>query len=131
MEIHIRIIGVLLVALAFVHVVFPKYFRWKEELNSISLINKELMEVHTFFIALVVFLMGLLCLTSTTELIGTKLGKTITLGLGIFWITRLFIQFFGYSVELWKGKTFETVVHILFSIVWAYFSFVFLWAATH
>ncbi len=131
MEIHIRIIGALMVALAFVHVVFPKYFGWKEELNSISLINKEMMEVHTFFIALVVFLMGLLCLTSTTELISTKLGKTITLGLGIFWIIRLFIQFFGYSVELWKGKTFETVVHILFSIVWAYFSFVFLWAATH
>lgn len=131
MEIHIRIIGALMVALAFVHVVFPKYFRWKEELNSISLINKELMEVHTFFIALVVFLMSLLCLTSSTELISTKLGKTITLGLGIFWIIRLFIQFFGYSVDLWKGKTFETVVHILFSIVWAYFSFVFLWAATH
>ena len=131
MEIHYKIIGVLLMALALVHVIFPKYFKWKEELKSLSLINRQMMTVHTFFIALVVFLMGLLCLTSTTDLIETKLGKTISLGLGIFWSTRLFIQFFGYSTELWKGKTFETIVHILFSLVWTYLSVVFLWTATH
>jgi len=131
MEIHYKIIGVLLMALALVHVIFPKYFKWKEELKSLSLINRQMMTVHTFFIALVVFLMGLLCLTSTTDLIETKLGKTISLGLGIFWSTRLFIQFFGYSTELWKGKTFETIVHILFSLLWTYLSVVFLWTATH
>lgn len=118
-------------ALALVHVIFPKYFNWKEELKSLSLINRQMMSIHTFFIALVVFLMGLLCLTSTTELIETKLGKTISLGLGIFWSTRLFIQFFGYSSELWKGKTFETMAHILFSLLWTYLCVVFLWTATH
>lgn len=131
MEIHYKIIGVLLIALALVHVIFPKYFNWKEELKSLSLINRQMMTVHTFFIALVVFLMGLLCLYSTKELIESKLGKTISLGLGIFWSMRLFIQFFGYSTELWKGKTFETVVHILFSLLWTYLSVVFLWTATH
>ena len=131
MEIHYKIIGVLLTALALVHIIFPKYFNWKEELKSLSLINRQMMTVHTFFIALVVFLMGLLCLISTTDLIETKLGKTISLGLGIFWSIRLFIQFFGYSTALWKGKTFETVVHISFSLFWTYLSVVFLWTATH
>lgn len=131
MEVHFKIIGVLLMTLALVHVIFPKYFNWKEELKSLSLINRQMMTVHTFFIALVVFLMGLLCLTSSTELIETKLGKTISLGLGIFWSIRLFIQFFGYSTELWKGKTFETVVHILFSLLWTYLSVAFLWTAAH
>lgn len=131
MVIHFKIIGGLLIILALVHVIFPKYFNWKEELKSLSLINRQMMTVHTFFIALVVFLMGLLCLTSATELIETKLGKTITFGHGIFWSTRLFIQFFGYSTELWKGKTFETLVHILFSLLWTYLSVVFFWSATH
>jgi len=131
METHFKIIGVLLVALALVHIIFPRYFKWKEELKSLSLINRQMMAVHTVFIALIVFLIGLLCLTSATELIETKLGKTISLGLGIFWTTRLFIQFFGYSTELWKGKTFETAVHILFSLLWAYLSIVFLWTATN
>jgi hypothetical protein len=125
MEIQIRIIGILLIALAFLHLIFPKYFNWKEELKSLSLVNREMMIVHTFFIALTVFLMGLLCLISANDLIETSLGKTISLGFGIFWTVRLFIQFFGYSSELWKGKTFETVVHILFSLLWAYMSCVF------
>jgi hypothetical protein len=72
-----------------------------------------------------VFLMGLLCLSSADELIETSLGKKIALGLGVFWSIRLFIQFFGYSADLWKGKAFETVVHILFSLLWAYVSIVF------
>ena len=125
MEIHFKIIGFLLMALALVHVLFPKYFNWKEELKSLSLINKQMMTIHTFFIAMVVFLMGLLCLTSATELIDTKLGKTISLGIGIFWSLRLIIQFFGYSTKLWKGKPFETIIHILFSGLWIYLSIIF------
>jgi hypothetical protein len=131
MEIHFRIIGVLLVALAFVHIIFPRYFHWKEELKHLSLINRQMMTVHTFFIALTVFLMGLLCLIAAPDLITTKLGKTISLGLGIFWVIRLFIQFFGYSPALWKGKTFETTMHILFSMLWIYLSGVFWWTAVH
>ncbi|MEO8235243.1 MAG: hypothetical protein ABI549_07495 [Flavobacterium sp.] len=126
MEIHFKIIGALLIVLALVHVAFPKYFNWDEELKSLSLINRQLMAVHTFFIALTVFLMGLLCLTSSNELVETSFGKKISLGLGIFWAFRLFIQFFGYSTELWKGKGFETLMHIIFSSLWAYLSIVFL-----
>ena len=130
MEMHYKIIGVLLIALSFVHIIFPKYFKWKDELKSLSLINKQMMTIHTFFIALVVFLMGLLCLTSSSDLVETNLGKTISLGLGIFWMIRLFIQFFGYSSDLWKGKVFETSVHIVFALLWIYLSVVFLWTAT-
>jgi hypothetical protein len=125
MHVQLKIIGVLLIALALVHIVFPKYFNWDKELSSLSLINRQMMTVHTFFIALTVFLIGLLCLTSSNELIATNLGKKVSLGLGIFWTIRLLIQFFGYSSKLWKGKTFETSVHILFIFLWTYLSFIF------
>ena len=129
MEIHLKIIGVLLIALALFHAWFPKYFNWKEELKTVSLINGQMMVVHTFFVALVLLLMGLLCLTCATELVQTKLGKIITLGFGIFWSMRLIIQFFGYSAKLWKGKTFETIMHVSFSLLWIYLSVVFFWVA--
>lgn len=123
---HFKIIGVLLIALAMIHIIFPKYFNWDKELKSLSLINRQMMIVHTFFIALTVLLMGLLCLTSSAELIETNLGKKISLGLGLFWTFRLVIQFFGYSSELWKGKNYETYMHIVFSILWTYLSIIFL-----
>jgi hypothetical protein len=125
MHVHLKIIGVLLITLALVHIVFPKHFNWAKELSSLSLINRQMMKVHTFFIALTVFLMGLLCMTSSNELIVTNLGKKISLGLGIFWTIRLLVQFFGYSSKLWKGKTFETSAHILVILLWTYLSFIF------
>lgn len=126
MELNLKIIGMLLITLGLVHVVFPKYFNWKTELKSLSLINRQVMMVHTFFIALTVILMGLLCLTSANELVQTSLGKKVSLGFGIFWSCRLLIQLFGYSTQLWKGKKFETLVHIVFTCTWIYLSVVFL-----
>ena len=126
MYFHLKIIGVVLIALAMIHIIFPKYFNWSKELSSLSLINRQMMTVHTFFIALTVFLIGLLCLTSSDELLNTVLGKKISLGLGIFWLVRLFVQFFVYSHLHWKGKRFETTVHILFSFLWTYLSVIFI-----
>ncbi|OEK07925.1 hypothetical protein A8C32_15735 [Flavivirga aquatica] len=126
MYIHLHIIGILLISLALIHIIFPKYFNWKKELKSLSPINRQIMFVHTFFIALTVFLMGLLCLTSSSELIETLLGKKIALGLGLFWVIRLFAQFFIFPSKLWKGKQFETIIHISFSLLWFYFSSIFL-----
>ena len=125
METHLRIIGILLIILALIHVRFPKRFNWKDECSSLSLLNRQMMYVHTFFIGLVVLLMGILSLTSSTELVTTELGKRVCIGFGIFWLARLLIQFFGYSSELWKGKSFETIIHIIFSILWTYLSAVF------
>lgn len=126
MEMHFKIGGALLMALASLHLFFPKYFNWEQELKSLSLINRQMMTIHTFFVALTVLLMGLLCLTSSSELIGTHLGKKISLGLGVFWTIRLLVQFFGYSAGLWKGKRFETWMHIAFSSLWMYLSIIFL-----
>jgi hypothetical protein len=111
--------------LAFVHIIFPKYFNWKKELQSLSLINNQMMYVHTFFVALVVFLMGVLCICCSDDIINTKLGKQLAFALFIFWAIRLIFQFVVYSPKLWKGKLFETVVHIAFSALWIYFTTVF------
>lgn len=128
MQIHLYIIGILLIGLSLIHVIFPKYFQWKQQLQSLSVINRQMMYVHSFFIAFVVFLIGLLCLTSSDALINTSLGKRISLGLAVFWIIRLLVQFFGYSAETWRGSLFRTTIHILFSIFWTYLSVVFMMA---
>lgn len=126
MEIHFKIIGILFIILAMIHLPFPRYFKWNIELKGLSLINRQMMQSHTFFIALTVFLMGILCLTSAGELIHTSFGRKITFGMGVFWTFRLIFQFFIYSPELWRDKKFETTIHLLFSSFWLYVCFVFL-----
>ncbi len=129
MSIHLQIIGVLFMVLALIHVGFPRYFDWKQQLVSLSLINRQMMQVHTFFIAFVVFLIGLLCFTSAEELIATPLGRRICLGLGVFWGIRALVQWFFYSPELWRGRRFETSVHVVFSALWVYCAVVFIGVA--
>lgn len=127
MEINLKISGLLLIILALLHIGFPKYFDWKTELKSLTLLTRQVMYVHTFFIALVVLLMGVLCFTSAAELIVSKLGNKIVIGFGFFWFCRLLIQIFGYSSKLWRGKKLETSIHILFLFLWTYLSVLYLY----
>ncbi|BDS08456.1 hypothetical protein NT6N_34960 [Oceaniferula spumae] len=125
MKTTLEISGYLLVGLALLHGVFPRRFHWKNELADVSLLTRQIMHVHTFFIALIVLLMGLLCITSAEDLISTQLGRTIAGGLAVFWGCRLLVQFFGYSSSLWKGKAFETAIHIVFALLWVHLTTMF------
>jgi hypothetical protein len=131
MKLLLEITGGLLMALALLHAVFPRYFRWKEETAGLSLVTRQILHVHTFFIALTVFLMGLLCVTSASDLLHTALGRRICIGLGVFWGIRLAIQFFGYSSKLWRGKAFETFTHVAFALFWIWLTGLFLSASLH
>jgi hypothetical protein len=120
MQTLLEITGYLLIGLALLHGVFPRYFRWREETAALGLLTRQILHIHTFFIALTVFLMGLLNVTSAAELISTPLGQRICLGMSAFWGIRLIIQFFGYSSKLWRGKVFETCAHVAFVLLWAW-----------
>jgi hypothetical protein len=126
---QLKLLGLLLMLLALAHAGFPRYFNWAGEMRAVSLINRQMMYIHTLFIALALLLMGGLCLSSAPELTGTSLGRRVCLGLGLFWLVRLLVQFFGYSGALWRGKRFETRVHVAFALLWAYLTAVFLAAA--
>ncbi len=126
MEPYIKIAGIIQIILGLVHITFPKKFNWKSELSGLSLINRQMMVVHTFFIALTVFLFGVLNLFYSAELALEPFGRVISLGIAFFWIVRLFFQFFVYSKDLWKGKRFETMMHIIFAVTWIYLSAVYL-----
>jgi hypothetical protein len=125
METQLKIIGALLIALALLHGVFPTYFRWSKDLAGLQPINRQMMYVHAFFVALTVFLMGVFCLTCSPEIAGTPLGRKVACGFAVFWAARLLVQFFGYSSSLWRGKTFETAVHVVFTLFWIFLTAIF------
>ncbi|PVH26903.1 hypothetical protein DC487_04725 [Sphingobacterium corticibacter] len=129
METHIRIAGIISILLATIHIFFPSYFQWKKHLEKWRLIDRQIMLVHTFFIALIIFLTGLLSVTSADVLFKTRLGHQVCCGLGIFWLLRLYFQLFVYSSTLWKGKLRETSIHIIFLMLWVYMSVVYVLSA--
>jgi hypothetical protein len=125
MALQLKIIGVLLISLALFHIFFPKYFKWAEELRSLSLVNRQMMYVHSFFIALTVLLMGVVCICCTEDLLTTRLGHYLSFGFFIFWLLRFIFQLFVFSSKLWKDKAFETAIHIALSLLWSYLIVIF------
>lgn len=123
---HLRVAGIGLILLAGVHLVFPKRFRWREDLAKLSLLNRQIFLVHTFFICLVLLLMGSLCAFATDALVErTRLAWLVLGGLAVFWGIRLLFQWLVYDARLWRGDRFPTTMHLLFTCIWTYSTAVF------
>ena len=129
LELHLRIVGALLVGLGLANTLFSRHFGWHEELENVSLLTRQIFHVHHFFVALMIGMQGVLCLVFPQTLIQRSLLATLVLaGLLIFWGFRLTFQFFVYDSRLWRGHAFNTRVHILFALLWMYLVGVFGWA---
>lgn len=121
MTLHLKICGLLMIALAALHPFFAARFRWREELASVSLLTRQVFWVHSLFIVLVLVLFGTLSLAfSDTLLERTVLAKVVLAGLVIFWGTRFLVQHLIYSPALWRGHRLNTTMHIFFTALWTY-----------
>ena len=68
-------------ALAVLNLALPRFLRWREELASLSLLNRQVFQVHAFFIALIVALFAALLLTSSNALLEpTQLSRAVLAG---------------------------------------------------
>jgi hypothetical protein len=121
LPVHLKIVGFLLIFLGLAHAGFGRHFKWKEECGRLSPFNRQMFRVHCFFIALTLVLLGTCSLVYTKALLEpTSLSRVFLTGVVIYWLCRLFIQFFVYDSALWRGQKFNTAMHVLFSIFWLY-----------
>lgn len=127
--IHLRIVGMLLIGLGLSHGFFNRYFGWTEELAGVSLLTRRVFFVHTFFIALVVTLCGAGSLVYTDALLRPgAVTRALLAAMALFWLCRLFVQFFVYDAAIWKGDRFRTGMHVAFSLFWMYLTGTYGWA---
>jgi hypothetical protein len=119
LTILLRIAGAGLVSLAFLHIPIGRRLRWREDAARLTPANRQIFHVHTFFICLVVFLMGLPCLLAPRVFLEPTLaGAWVSASCSVFWAARLYCQFFVYRADLWRGRRMETFLHWGFSLVW-------------
>ena len=131
-ELHLRIVGVLLLALVALNAYVPRRFNWREELATLSLLNRQIFQVHAAFICIILAMFAALAIFYARELLApTPLARAVLALLAIFWFLRLLTQWFVYDRRLWRGKRFETAVHFVFTGVWTYFAATFAYALLH
>ena len=123
-ELHLRVVGVLLLVLVAINVLaVPRRLGWRREMAGLSLVNRQIFQVHAAFICLVLAMFAGLTLLLPRELLApTTLARAVLGGLTGFWLARLLVQWFVYDPSLWRGKRFETAVHVAFTGLWLYFT---------
>ena len=120
LSVILRIAGAGLILLTFLHIPIGRTLKWKEDGRKLSPVNEQVFHVHTFFLCLIIFLMGLPCLLMPAILLEkSPAGMWIAGSFALFWATRLYFQFFVYRSDLWRGKRLETFVHFLFAFIWS------------
>jgi len=81
---HLRFVGVIMAVLVVVNLFVPGRLRWREELARVSLVNRQIFQVHTVFIVLILAIFAVLLLTSADALLEpTRLSRLVVGGLTI------------------------------------------------
>ena len=120
LTVWLRIAGAGLVLLAILHVPIGRQLKWSEDATRLTPVNASIFHVHTFFICLVLVMMGLPSLLEPRIFLDpSRAGAWLTWSISAFWAIRLYFQWFFYQADLWRGKRVETVVHWWFTFVWA------------
>lgn len=118
----LKIHGIICLILSASHFLFSRELQWKEDTTKLTPVNHDIFHVHTLFIVLVLMIIGHLTLFETSVLMErSALGYYIAWYLCIFWLMRLYAQWFIFRTCLWQGKRRETFAHYLFTVIWIYF----------
>jgi len=132
LSLSLRIAGLVILALAAAYPIYPRYFRWREELQAVSLLTRQIFFVHCGFIVLLLVLQGILLVAAPDALLDASTAAlALLVGMTAFWVYRLVAQLFIYDRKLWVGHRLNTVVHVVFTAIWCYLSGVFGWALWH
>lgn len=122
LELHLRVMGVIMLLLVAMNLHIPRRFRWKQEMAGLSLVNRQIFQVHAAFICIILALFATMLLGLTNELLQpTRLARGILVGMATFWFCRMICQWFVYDRRIWRGDRVLTAMHVIFSCVWIYF----------
>ena len=82
------------------HLMFWRIFDWRAELKHLTYVNSGTMQVMNLCLSFIFLFFAFLSLRHTNELLTAGIGRTITIGIGAFWMFRFVLQplFWGTSL---------------------------------
>ena len=125
----LRIGGASLVLLALVHLALWRSLHWDRESERLSPLNARVFGVHAFFVALVLFGLGLLSLLRPDLLLAPgELQRYLLAAVVLFWFVRLCLQPLVFDRVMTLGWTRTRTVRVGAHLLWA--AYLLLYGAT-
>ena len=101
----IRMAGVIQLAIIAANVPLPGKLQVRKHLATLPRFIRQIFYVHWIYIVLVLGLFSALCLAFPAELAGaSRLGRFLSVFLGVFWLSRLVLQGVYYDREVRRAN---------------------------
>lgn len=99
MEILIKAGGIYTIGLVVFHVLFWRIFDWKNDLQSLSFINRATMQVLNISLMFAFIIFAYVSLAHTGDLLTSSLGHSLLLLMALFWLARSIQQIIFYKLH--------------------------------
>lgn len=105
----------------------PKALQWKTHLSQLKPLLRQLFWTYAVYILVINFSFGLISILGTEELLNHSfLAKSITLFIALYWIARVFIQFFYFDKSNAPKGVMYTAGEIALVMLFASFSIIYM-----
>lgn len=99
----------------------PQRLGWKRDLAKLTPFNRKLMWVHGGFAVLTIVAFGILTLMLHREFLrGDRAALGLAAFIGIYWTTRIIVDFTYYDHNDWPSGPGFAVGHVLLTLLFAY-----------
>jgi len=112
MELLIKAGGIYNIVIVIFHLLFWRIFNWKEDLRSLSFLNRAIMQVLNLSLTFAFVIFSYISLVHTKELISTSLGQSLLGLIALFWLARSVEQ-----VVFFKLKNSRSIAFLGFFLV--------------
>jgi len=102
----IKIGGLFNLALALFHLMFWQLFNWREDLRSLSHLNRGIMQALNLTLTFVFIAFAYLSLVHTYELYLTTLGRSLLLSISVLFMLRAIMQVVYFRLTHWLSTVF-------------------------
>jgi hypothetical protein len=91
--------GIYCLGFALFHALFPRIFKWHDELGTLTPINKGIVYILNNRLAYFFIFVAAACFLFTEELATTRFGNYFLIGISLFWLGRTIEQFIYLKVD--------------------------------
>jgi hypothetical protein len=107
-------------AIALLSTQLVRLLHWEEDVKRMSLLVREVFQLHGWFIALTLTFFGILTwrFAAVFAAGGNELAAWLAGGIAVFWGLRVVMQWTHYSREHWRGKPRETAAHWTLTLIY-------------
>src|SRR2546422_4641204 len=131
MVVLLQIAAAIQLAITLLNLFLIRLLKWKEDLERMPSLLREVFQVHVWFISITLFLFATMTWRFAPEISSraNPVCQWLAAGIGLFWAIRTVLQVAYYSSAHWRGQTWRTAAHVALLLLYGGCSGLYLWVA--